>query len=135
MNAINKRLRELRKACKKTQAEMGKILGISVSGVSEIESGRRNVTEQHLIMLSVWKEKNVNMDWLRTGEGDMFQNPDFYTEIGDLVGEILEDSENPLYEMILDIVRTYIELDPKSQETIKLFVNKLRDNRALKKEG
>ncbi len=72
MNAINKRFKELRKACKKNQIDFGKALGISSSGVADIEGGRRKVTERHLIMLSNWEEFNVNIDWLRTGKGEMF---------------------------------------------------------------
>ena len=72
MDAINIRFKEMRKTCKKTQAEFGKVLGISSSGVADIETGRRNVTEKHLIMLSNWDEYNVNIDWLRTGSGEMF---------------------------------------------------------------
>ena len=72
MDEMNVRFKELRKTCHKTQIEFGKVLGISSSGVADIETGRRNVTEKHLIMLSNWDEYNVNIDWLRTGHGEMF---------------------------------------------------------------
>ncbi len=72
MDAINKRFTELRKACKKNQSDFAKVLGLSRSGVCSIETGQRNVTEKHLIMLSNWDEYNVNVDWLRTGNGEMF---------------------------------------------------------------
>lgn len=72
MDAINIRFKELRKACHKNQIEFGKIMGLSSSGISEIEAGRRNVTEKHLVMLSNWDEYNVNIEWLRNGNGEMF---------------------------------------------------------------
>lgn len=72
MDAINERFIELRKACKKNQSEFSKILGLSRSGVTAIETGQRKVTEKHLLMLSNWDEYNVNIDWLRTGDGEMF---------------------------------------------------------------
>lgn len=72
MDEVNLRFKELRKACKKTQIDFGKVLGISSSGIANIETGQRSVTEKHLIMLSNWNEYNVNIDWLRTGKGDMF---------------------------------------------------------------
>lgn len=72
MESINERFIELRKACRKSQADFSKVLGLSRSGVADIETGRRNVTEKHLIMLSNWEEYNVNIDWLRTGSGEMF---------------------------------------------------------------
>ena len=52
---MNSRIKELRKSLDKSQEEFGKILGLSKSGVSEIEAGRRNVTEQHIIMLKLIK--------------------------------------------------------------------------------
>jgi transcriptional regulator with XRE-family HTH domain len=72
MDAINERFIELRKACKKNQSDFAKVLGLSRSGIADIETGRRNVTEKHLIMLSNWEEYNVNIEWLRTGNGEMF---------------------------------------------------------------
>ena len=72
METVNERLIKLRKACKKNQSDFGKALGLARSGVSAIEAGQRSVTEKHLLMLSKWDEYNVNIDWLRTGKGDMF---------------------------------------------------------------
>ena len=68
---MNGRIKELRKSLNKSQEEFGKYLGLSKSGVSEIEAGRRSVTEQHIIMLKN-SGLNVNEDWLRYGEGEMF---------------------------------------------------------------
>lgn len=72
MDAINERLIQLRKACRKNQADFGKAIGLARSGVAAIEAGQRSVTEKHLTMLSNWDEYNVNIDWLRTGNGEMF---------------------------------------------------------------
>ena len=66
---MNERLKELRKALRLSQEKFGELLGITKSGVSDIESGRREVTEKHIIML---KNNGVNEDWIRTGNGDMF---------------------------------------------------------------
>lgn len=72
LETINERLVQLRKACRKNQADFGKAIGLARSGVAAIESGQRSVTEKHLLMLSNWDEYNVNIDWLRTGDGEMF---------------------------------------------------------------
>lgn len=91
MEGINERFKALRIKSGKSQEEWGKILGITKSGVSNLETGKRNVTEQHLIMLGFWQEKTVNIDWLRTGEGDMFikLDPDreLNIQVARLVGE------------------------------------------------
>ena len=126
---MNKRLRELRKALGLTQGEFGKILGITTSGVSDIESGRRNVTEQHLIMLSNYKEKPIDVNWIRTGEGEMFLPVLEEDEMALYVSELLEDEgDNPLYTIIKEVMHTYSELSPKSQEVIRDAAAKLLEN-------
>lgn len=88
---MNIRIKELRKAMKKSQEEFGKMLGLSKSGISDIESGRRNVTEQHIIML---KNNNVSEHWIRTGEGEMFLPTDIETEIAKLTVQLLAEQSD-----------------------------------------
>ena len=79
MESINDRFKLLRKTCHKTQDEFAEIFGMSRSGICDIEKGRNKVTEKHLIMLSNWHERKVNIDWLRTGAGgteNMFLHPE-----------------------------------------------------------
>lgn len=71
---INNRFKELRKYLNLSQQELGELLGISKSGVSEIENGRRNVTEQHIKML-LTSEHNISEEWLRFGVGDITITP------------------------------------------------------------
>lgn len=129
MEDINIRFRQLREASAKSQEEWGKILGISRSGVSEIESGRRNVTEKHILMLSNWRERFVNIDWLRTGEGgdeNMFKKPqknDLVSKAAALLGE-----KDPVFEVF---VETYSKLTPSNKEVLlefgKSFLKNLDD--------
>ena len=116
MEAINIRFKMLRKACKKNQTEWGKILGIKASGVSDIESGRRNVTEQHIIMLSNWKEQHINIDWLRNGgpEKDMFKTDFEIDDLSDYCAEITEGKDPFIAEMLLK----YRKLSPKHKQAI-----------------
>lgn len=131
---MNERFKELRKELGLTQSEFGKILGLSTSGVSDIESGRRNVTEQHLIMLSNYKKKMINIEWLRTGDGEMFRELPEEDEVAAYVSDLLEDDEgNPLYSIIKEIMHTYSELTPKSQEVIRDFSAQLLKN--IKEKG
>lgn len=124
MESVNDRFKILRKKCGKTQSEMGKVLGLSVSGVSEIEKGRRNVTEQHLIMLSNWKERLVNIEWLRTGEGEMFIQIPEEDETAALVYDLLGPDKESFYDIVLETIKAYKKLSPNSQKVI----NELIDN-------
>lgn len=67
---MNERIRELRKALRLSQEEFGSRLGITGSGVSNLESGRRSITEQ--MLKSLLREYKVDYIWLTTGKGEMF---------------------------------------------------------------
>lgn len=108
---MNERLVALRKACQKKQSEFAAVLGMSQSGLADIESGRRNVTERHLIMLSNWEEYNVNIEWLRTGEGEMFLE----TETGTL--EKLR-KEYGLNDRQFRLVSTFLRLPENERDVI-----------------
>lgn len=138
MEAINERFRQLRKMCEKTQSEWAEILGLSRSGVSEIEAGRRNVTEKHIKLLSVWegtRGRTINVDWLRTGEGDHFLKPS--DEVGYYVEELLEyeGNGNPFYDMIIEMMKTYHGLDEKSQKVIREYFRSVKNGSKKKEEG
>ena len=85
----NDRIKEARKSLGLTQDKFGERLGVGRSAISNIEAGSRGVTDQ--LRLSVCREFNVNEDWLRTGEGSMFVEPDEDEEIARFVGDVLSD--------------------------------------------
>lgn len=121
---MNERFKELRKALGLTQSEFGKILGLSTSGVSDIESGRRNVTEQHLIMLSNYKKKIINIEWLRTGDGEMFVKMDREAELMTWAGSVLGSIDDLFKKRF---VKMLSELDDRDWETLEKIALKLHN--------
>ena len=85
----NERIKELRKALGLTQEKFGERVGVKKNTISQIENGVNGVTDQ--LRLAVFREFNVNEDWLRTGEGSMFSEPDEDEEIAKFLGDILSD--------------------------------------------
>lgn len=69
---MNKRLKELRTHLGLSQKNFAERVGITDSGLSNLESGKRNLTEQMII--SICREFNVNRAWLVEGVGDMLAN-------------------------------------------------------------
>lgn len=68
---IGERIRHLRKnELKMTQDDFASKIDISRSNIGNIEIGRIAVTERTIA--SICREFNVNEEWLRTGEGEMF---------------------------------------------------------------
>lgn len=121
---MNERFKELRKALGLTQSEFGKILGLSTSGVSEIEAGRRKVTEQHLIMLSNYKKKIINIEWLRTGDGEMFVKMDREAELMTWAGSVLGSVDDSFKKRF---VKMLSELDERDWETLEKIALKLHN--------
>lgn len=107
MNEMNNRFIELRKSLNLTQKEMGDAIGISNSGVSNIEKGLRSVTEKHIRLLSV--TFHINEEWLRTGEGEM-----------------IAASANTVF----DEFAQHYALTREEQATARFLLNLSRDERA-----
>ena len=128
------RVKKVRKYKEMTMEKFGERLGVTRTAISNIEKGYRGLTEQ--MLKAICREFNVNETWLRTGDGDMPQKLSEEEEIADLVSDVLENGKNnEFYGIILEIIRTYNELSPGSQEVIKNFSKKLGENLSKKKEG
>ncbi len=129
--AVNERLKQLRKSLNMTLEAFGKKLGVTKTAISRLEKGERNLTEQ--MILAICREFNVNENWLRTGSGEMYDLPE--DETAAIVSDLLEN-DNPFYDLILSIIKTYQQLDNPSQRAILDFSQKLLNNlNQNKKEG
>lgn len=119
---LNVRIRELRKSLGLSGEKFGERIGIKKNTLSAIETGRNNVTDQ--MFKSICREFNVNEDWLRTGQGEMFNELPEEDEVALIVSELLEE-DNPFYQRIKNAVKIYMSLSPQSQDVINDFVNQL----------
>jgi transcriptional regulator with XRE-family HTH domain len=68
--SINERIREVRNATGLSQAKFSTRMAISSSYLADIELNNKPATERIIRLLST--EFNVDDNWLRTGEGTMF---------------------------------------------------------------
>ena len=67
---IHQRFKEIRKSLNMTQTEFGAKIGKSLRAIQNYESGIRNINNDALLPLK--NMFNVNIDWLITGNGNMF---------------------------------------------------------------
>lgn len=120
---INKRFRELRKICKKSQEEWANILGLSRSGITEIEAGRRNVTEKHIRLLSIESidGKYINEDWLRTGDGDPFIKLTRSQVITDFAADLIKEDDS----FKSRLIEALAKLDDKEWEMLEKIAKDL----------
>ena len=132
---MKERIQALRKALGLTQQEFADKIGLKRNSVASYEIGRNEPMEA--VIVSICREFNVNEEWLRTGNGDMFKKFPEEDETAKYVAELLLDDtgSNSLYTIIKEIMHTYSELDTKSQEVIKSSCNKLLENLNKRTEG
>lgn len=88
---MNERIKELRKALGLTLEKFGERLGVSRAAMSNIENGNRNVTDQ--MFKSICREFNVNPEWLRDGEGEMYTAQTRNQEIIEFANQIMADED------------------------------------------
>lgn len=82
------RIKQLRKALDLTQQEFADRIGVKRNSFANYETGRN--TPIDAIIVSMCREFNVNEDWLRTGEGEMFNKMDAtdlaFSHFGSIMG-------------------------------------------------
>ena len=71
MNTENDRIKEVRKVLGLTQEKFGEKVGMKKSSLSTVENGVNAVSNQ--LRTAVCREFHVREDWLRDGEGEMFE--------------------------------------------------------------
>lgn len=128
------RVKEVRKSLNLTMEQFGNKLGVTKVAISNIEKEKRNLTEQ--MSRAICREFNVSEEWLKTGEGEMYQQLSEDEEIAGIVSDLLEEGkDNAFYGIILEIAKTYNELSPASQKVLTEAAEKLADNLAKKKRN
>ena len=133
---MNNRIKEVRLGAKLNQEAFGKRLKITKASISRLESGINNPSDQTISLIC--SEFNINEHWLRTGEGNPYKELTPSEEIENIVRNLLDyskDSEkNPLYDMIIEMMKDYNELDPDSQAVIRNYCNKVQTGLTQNKE-
>lgn len=125
---MNERLKEIRKTLSLSQESFAKKLGITGAGISKIESGDRNLTEQ--MILAICREFNVSEEWLRNGTGEMFHTMSQDEELAYIVGQALPTADDYVKDVFISLGKLSQELTPDDWKVIRKFVNALagKDN-------
>lgn len=116
MDELNIRFKEMRKSLRKSQKEIGDAIGLSNSGISNIESGLRSVTERHIKLLEA--AFNINEHWLRTGEGSMIKEP---STAVDTLHEIIRSFDIEQLELMKDCLNMIIKEKESDKGSILNF--------------
>lgn len=86
------RLKKLRKTLDLTQQAFADRIGMKQNTIAQYEMGRTIPSDA--IIFSICREFNVNENWLRTGEGDMFMEMSRDEQIEKFIGDLLHGEED-----------------------------------------
>ncbi len=86
------RLKKLRKTLDLTQQAFADRIGMKQNTIAQYEMGRTIPSDA--IIFSICREFNVNENWLRTGEGDMFMELSRDEQIEEFIGNLLQGEED-----------------------------------------
>lgn len=115
--STGERLQKARKALHVTQVEFGETLGITQSAISAVESGKVKLTDR--LAQSIQSNYNINVEWLRTGEGEMLVEPSEDEQLAQFVGEILAGRPDDLRRAFLVAMA---QLDENGWNSLASFV-------------
>lgn len=113
---MNNRIALLRKTLSLTMEEFGKRVGVTRSAISNIENGKRNLTDQ--MILSICREFNANENWIKTGQGEMF-TPEPENEF-----DIFAKNFN-LNDFERNFLERYLRLGRREREAVTAFMEAL----------
>ena len=124
---MNERIRDIRKALGLTLERFGEALGVGKTTISKLENGERNLTER--MFKDICREFDVNEEWLRTGEGEMFKELSGSEKIAVFLADVLKDEEPSFRKQLIEALA---ELDSSEWDVISGFCDKIIEKRAKK---
>lgn len=122
---MNERIKDLRKALGLTLEKFGDALGVTKTAISRLESGERGVTEQ--MFKSICREFDVNEEWLRTGEGEMFKELSRSEKIAVFLTDVLKDEDDSFRKQFIE---AFSELDLNDWKVLEGICNNILEKRA-----
>lgn len=115
-----RRVRELRKSLQLTLEKFGKPLGVGKTAISKIENGENNLTDQ--MILAICREYNVDENWLRTGEGEMFEKLNRQQELAQLTATLFKEEEDSFKSRL---IMALAQLNEEEWELLEKISNKI----------
>lgn len=122
---MNERIALVRKSLGLTQEKFAEQVGLSRNFMWMIESGTRVPSDRTIS--DICREFNVNETWLRTGEGEMFNQITRSEKIAAFLGDITENEGDDFKRRFVEMLT---ELEPEDWKLLERMAEKLQ-----KKEG
>ena len=125
---MNERIKHLRKdVLNISQEEFGKKIGMTKGAISQFEKGSYAPTDQTIMLIC--REFHVSEDWLRTGEGEMFQALNRHEHLASLTQKILADKPDSFRNRLITVLDGLSESEWEflEQKARELFAEQKKD--------
>ena len=124
---MGERIKELRKALGLTQQEFADRIKVKRNTVATYEMGRSTPSDAAISLIC--REFNVNENWLRTGEGQMFIQVSRDEEIAAFIGDVLSGETGDFRRWLISVLA---RLDTDQWELLEHIAEELAQ---IEKEG
>ena len=118
------RIKAIRKHYDLTQAEFGERIGVKGNTITNYENDLRNPSDA--IIVSICREFNVNEEWLRTGNGEMFQPITKNDEVSKLFGEVLKENNDDFKRRLISALA---KLDDVGWEKLENLIDNISNKK------
>ena len=122
---MNERLKKLRKTLDLTQQEFANKIGIARGDIGAYEVGK-NAPSDAVISL-ICKQFNVDENWLRTGEGEMFIKQTRDEQIASFIGTIQSNEDDSFKKRFVSMLSALDESDWEVLEKMVLMIHEKKD--------
>jgi len=122
---LNERLKKLRKTLDLTQQELANKIGIARGNIGAYEVGK-NAPSDAVISL-ICKQFNVDENWLRTGEGEMFIKQTRDEQIASFIGTIQSNEDDSFKKRFVSMLSALDESDWEVLEKMVLMIHEKKD--------
>ena len=113
---MNERIKSIRLALNMTMEEFGSRLNVARSTISNIESGRKNVSQR--TCSDICREFNVNPEYLSGESEEMFLELSRSDELAAFFGDVLKDDDEDFRKRFISALAQFSEEDWRLFEKI-----------------
>lgn len=120
MKEMNERISTIIEASGIKKTVFADRLNVSQAFVSQLCSGVKQPSDRTIA--DICREFNVNEDWLRTGEGEMFKPLSRSETIAKFAGELMKDEDDSFRRQLIEALA---QLDEKEWEVLAGIAKRL----------
>lgn len=108
-----------------TQQKFADKLGVKRNTVGQWECGINAITDQ--VITSICREFNVNEDWLRTGQGEMFIKQTRDEQIASFIGSIQSSEDDSFKKRFISMLSSLDESEWEVLEKMVIMLHEKKD--------